>query len=154
MGPKSKVRFKAPCPPPPSSLIAEGTLILCLMHAMMGVLQFYGRATPAILTNMGPGGRFRVVALIADDKIWVAFHLMMSLAFIFAWLRDHTLTASILCVVSGTGLVWWGCLVGLWAQTSLPPTSLATALLSVSTGGFAFVLSQTWATRRERLKEG
>lgn len=153
MGPRSKVRSKAPSPPPSSSLIAEGTLILCLVHAMMGVLQLYGRATPALLTEMGPEGRFRVVALIADDKMWVAFHLIMSLAFLFAWRRDHARTASILCIVSGAALVWWGCLVGLWAQTSLPPTSLATALLSVSTGSFAFVLSQTWAIRGERLKE-
>ena len=121
--------------------VALGSITLSVMYIIIVTLILTERAVPANDATVAS------IVHLAGEPWMAAVNIATGVAVFIASLRLSAVWNVVTCSLSGAVMLWWGILLILWEQSSRPPESLTSGVLSLICAAGAFILASSWSVR-------
>ena len=123
------------------SRAVHGCIALSVMHVVVATLILIERAVPANDATAAS------IVHLAGEPWMAAVNIATGVAVFIASLRLSAVWNVVTCSLSGAVMLWWGILLIIWEQSSRPPESLTSGVLSLICAAGAFILASSWSVR-------
>lgn len=129
------------------SRAVHGCITLSVMHVVVATLILIERAVPALPPVAVGDTTIAPVVYLAGGPWMAAASIAAGVSVFIASLRLSAMWNVVACSLSGAVMLWWGILLIIWAQSSRPPESLTSGVLSLICAAGAFILASSWSVR-------
>ena len=125
----------------------HGSITLSVMHIVVAALILIERAAPVLPPVAVSDTMIAPFVHLAGEPWMAAVNIVTGASVFIASLRLSAMWNVVTCSLSGAVMLWWGSLLIIWAQSSRPPASLTSGVLSLICAAGAFILASSWSVR-------